>query len=267
MKDYRKEMETMKDCLLETGRVVLDYFNQKNYKISMKGVNSPLTEADLVSNQRIIETIQNYFPEDAVLSEESHSSKTDRFKAARVWIIDPIDGTKEFIDGLPEFAISVGLIEEDLPVMGFILNPAKDFFIYGGKSTGVFLNSKEIKPPKEMAVFGLEDLKPALSMNEMEKGLFEDILSKISVKKEQILGSIAYKLGLLASGEFNLVVSYRPKHEWDIAAGISLLYALDYSAFGLDYKPIRLNQKDTCCRGIVTGTKQAVKLFKKNFSH
>ena len=259
----------MTTCLYQAGSIIMKYYQKKNYNVSMKGVGNPLTEADLASNDFILETIQKQFPQDAVLSEEQfpndiESKFPERHKSKRVWIIDPIDGTKEFIDGIPEFSISVGLIDQKEPVLGFIFNPATNFFIYGGEGIGLFINSKlfinKLKPVKTP-----EDIYPCFSRSEIKKGLLGHYQKKYPIQEKQILGSIAYKLALIASGEFNLTVSYKPKNEWDIAAGLCLFKSIGYDILDLDQKPIQLNKENTKSEGIIGGDTQAIKLYHDMF--
>ena len=265
---YAKEMDVMLPCIENAGDVIMKYFKEKNYTVSMKSIHDPLTEADLASNSLLVETIQKYFSHDAILSEEvppESRSLPDRHEAARVWIIDPIDGTREFIDGIPEFSISVGLVENARPVLGFIFNPAQNIFIHGGKGIGIFINSKKIQkaaPSPEV----LQDLYPCFSRSEFKRGLLKRYGSQLPIKDEQIFGSIAYKLAMVASGKFNLTVSYRPKNEWDIAAGLCLFEELGYPMTDLRSNKIVLNKKNTRSEGIIGGHPEAVRLYQRYFS-
>ncbi len=261
--DYKQEIDVMLPCMREIGDLLMKYFKEKNYKVSMKGMNNPLTEADLASNSLLIKTIQKYFPQDAVLSEEVSSedhSLPDRHQTERVWIIDPIDGTKEFIQGLPEFSISVGLIIKNQPILGFIFNPAQDFFIYGGKGIGIFVNSEPLcqrKPSPRVA----KELYPCFSRSEFKKKIFKEYSDQMSISEEQVFGSIAYKLALVASDKFNLTVSYRPKNEWDIAAGLCLFQEIGYVMTDLNSQKIQLNKRNVRSTGIIAGSPEAIQLY------
>ena len=262
--DYKQEIDVMLSCMRKIGDLLMKYFEEKSYNVSMKGINNPVTEADLASNSLLITTIQQYFPQDAVLSEEVFSEDhllPDRHQAERVWIIDPIDGTKEFIEGLPEFSISVGLIINNQPVLGFIFNPAQNFFIHGGKGVGIFVNSKPLcqrKPSPQI----IEELYPCFSRSEFNKGLFEQYHARLPINEQQVFGSIAYKLGLVVSDQFNFTLSYRPKNEWDIAAGLCLFEEIGYVMTDLNYQDIRLNKKNTRSAGIIAGSPEAMQLYK-----
>ncbi len=261
--NYKIEIDIMTSCMKNIGAVLMKYFEKKNYKITMKSAHNPLTEADLMSNSLLIETIQEYFPEDAILSEETSvqdSSLPNRFKTKRVWIIDPIDGTKEFIRGVPEFSVSVALVEENQPVLGFIFNPAQKFFIHGGKGIGIFINSCLFKKDNQIPQ-QIEDIYPCFSRSEFKRGLLNKYLSQLSICDEQIFGSIAYKLGMVASGKFNLTISYSPKNEWDIAAGLCLFEELGYIMTDLDLKKITLNKTETRSGGIIGGHSEAIRLY------
>ena len=109
----------------EAGAAVMQFYTSQKYQVQHKDPENPVTEADYAAHRIISEALQRLFPQDAILSEESDSAEEssrmlrDRFERPRVWIIDPIDGTREFIKGRDEFAISVGLVEAGRAVVGY----------------------------------------------------------------------------------------------------------------------------------------------------
>ncbi|HEX9446161.1 MAG TPA: inositol monophosphatase family protein, partial [Candidatus Binatia bacterium] len=124
--DYNEELETAERAAREAGAVVMGYYGKK-YHIEQKSKNNPVTVADLEANRKIQEVLLGRYPEDGWLSEESKDN-SDRLRAPRVWIIDPIDGTREFIEGIPQFSISIGLAVAGRPVVGVVYNPAQEKF-------------------------------------------------------------------------------------------------------------------------------------------
>ncbi len=272
MNDYQDEIAFLKEGIAEANKKAMHFFHRKNYKIFMKGINNPLTEADLACNDILINVIQKRFPGDIILSEENHDNikkdlqKRDTHDPKRTWIIDPIDGTKEFIEGLPQFAISVGLVIQNKPELGFISNPANDFFIYGGKATGIFLNDQILKPSQKK-INSLKNVRICFSRSEIKKGLFNFLNGHIHIQQDHAIGSVAYKLGLVAVGDFDLQISLRPKSEWDIAGGASLLRGLDYDLLDRNYNPIVFDKGDILSTGLIAGRREAILLYKKNFPY
>ena len=105
---YDEELNTAERAAREAGRIISTLFKGK-FDVHEKSKNNPVTTADLEANRKIREILQGRFPEDGWLSEED-SDDARRLASSRVWIIDPIDGTKEFIEGVPQFAVSIGFV-------------------------------------------------------------------------------------------------------------------------------------------------------------
>lgn len=183
----------------------------------LKAGGDPLTKADLAVNEVLAELLPR--TGEGWLSEET-ADDASRLDCTRVWVVDPIDGTREFIQGIPEWCISIGLVEEGRAVAGGILNPATDQLILGGEGFGVTLNGSPV------ARRTTRDIRGALilaSRSEVKRGEWEPFFSEpISVRN---VGSVAYKLGMVAAGLADGTWTLVPKHEWDVAAGAALVLA------------------------------------------
>jgi len=266
----QENIRTLEQRILSAGEIAFEAFKTKNYSIEEKYPGHPVTSVDLELNSILIAELHRLFPEDAILSEEvidqdlKAKIKPNRIDNDRVWIIDPLDGTKDFIYGIENFSISVGLVIHNKPVYGFIYNPAKKFFIHGGEDFDIVLNNKKVFGKTTNALDTITDLKVLLSRSEMQNNLFPDLVSKMPDENIEPIGSIAYKLALLSAGEADLVLSRRPKSEWDIAGGAALLKKLDYELFDKDFKEISFNQPDVICSGIIAGSKPVIQLY-RNF--
>ena len=121
---YDEELNTAERAAREAGRIIKKLFKGK-FDVHEKSKNNPVTTADLEANRKIREILQGRFPEDGWLSEED-GDDSRRLASSRVWIIDPIDGTKEFIEGVPQFAVSIGFVVEGRPKVAVIYNPIED---------------------------------------------------------------------------------------------------------------------------------------------
>lgn len=266
-------MEIIPPLVQEAGKRLMDFFQKENLSIKQKSINNPVTEADYAANSILVQGLLKHFPQDAILSEENslHFDKKEmeakRKKERRVWIIDPLDGTKEFIEGLPHFAVSLALWQEGEAALGFIYNPAEEFFLYGGKdlsdekTSGLFLNGKPFAFSRQ-APSSLTEMRFCFSRSEIKKGLMDSLFARIPNIKKVALGSIAYKLAMLASGQCDLVISFKPKNEWDFAAGMALLEASGQKVYNLDFQKISLNQENPLVPNLICGTQTSINLYK-----
>lgn len=155
------------------------------------------------------------------LSEESIDDR-ERLACERVWVVDPIDGTREFIKGIPEWCISIGLVEGGTPVAGGILNPATDEMVLGAVGEGVSFNGAPASVT-EPDVEGGARVTLLASRSEIRRGewdRFDD--DRFDVKP---CGSVAYKLGLVAAGVADGTWTLVGKSEWDVAGGAALVRA------------------------------------------
>lgn len=221
---YQKELEIAIQSVLEAGGVLIEYFEKKNYEVRYKsksGRGSPVTDADVKSNEILKSKIASNFPDDGWLSEETVDDKT-RLEKKRVWVVDPLDGTNDFLKGIPEFSISVALVEDKSPVIGIVYNPISGELYFGVKGEGAYL--RKIKT-QELIKLGLdevsksndiEDASIILSRKELSQVERLEVLAK-KFKEVKFRESIAYKIVSVASGWADAVVSIFDKSEWDLA--------------------------------------------------
>ena len=184
---------------------------------TIKDRGDPLTDADLAVNRVLHETLPR--PGEGWLSEETRDD-ADRLGRARVWVVDPIDGTQEFVQGIPEWCVSIGLVEDGVPVAGGIMNPATGETVVGAVGHGVTLNGRRAvvsaRPTLEGAVV-------LASRSETNRGEWDRYTG--APFEVRPCGSVAYKLGLVAAGVVDLTWTLVPKSEWDVAAGAALVRA------------------------------------------
>ncbi|XDD48809.1 3'(2'),5'-bisphosphate nucleotidase CysQ [Leptospira sp. WS92.C1] len=246
------------DSVLKAGKIVLEIYNT-DFKVTDKGKNDPVTEADVRAGILIGEFLANTaIP---VLSEEDaiHKNISDLPAA---WILDPIDGTREFVRKNPEFAISLGLSVKGQAVLGVIFNPVTYELIYGELQSGVVYkkfseipqsHSIETKNFSKILSQSSPEKKILISRTEAKEGLFSE--KHIPSGWELVsMGSIAYKLGLVAAGHSAISVSLKPKNEWDICAGIALIRASGGSDLEIrSGKPYAFQTKSGRGEGLIAG--------------
>lgn len=196
-----------------------------------------VSEADLHAAEILHDRLTSAFPADGWLSEE-HVDTAERLGRDRTWIVDPIDGTREFLMGVPEFAISVGLAVEGEPVLGVVFNPAS-----GELDASVCVESEEIAgqltPPRLEVLVGRAEL----GMGEVPPLPHGTEIAGI--------GSVAYRLAVLARGRGHAVVTAYGRAEWDVAAGVALCRAAGLRATGVLGAPLRFNQEAPYVPGLL----------------
>ena len=222
---------------LEAGEAIMDIYDHDDFEVDFKKDDSPLTKADIASHKIIIKALAK--TEVPVLSEEGRNIDYEERKAwSKLWIVDPIDGTKEFIKKNGEFTVNIALIEGQRPVMGVIYVPVLKDLYFASKDIGSFicknvdLNSSfdeimknSIKLPKENRSdkFTIVASKSHLSKETQE------FIEKVKIRKGAIAtiskGS-SLKLCMIAEGKADCYPRFAPTMEWDTAAGHAIcLYA------------------------------------------
>lgn len=209
---YDRELEAAREAAREAGGVVLRHY-ERGAASWEKSEDNPVTAADLDSDRTITARLRRAFPEDGLLSEET-ASDPSRTAKERVWIVDPMDGTKEFTKKIPEFAVSIALVEGGEPVVGVIHNPATGVSVWATRGGGAYRDGEAVRVSR---VERLEEAVVIASRTEISRGKFEGIESWF--KELRPVGSIAWKLACIACGEGDLNVSLAPKNEWDVCAG------------------------------------------------
>lgn len=209
------ELEVLIDAIRSAGREALR-FAADGFEMTLKPDHSPVTSADLAVNQILLSHLRSAFPLDGWLSEESPDD-LERLHKTRVWVVDPIDGTKAFITGEPEFCISVALIQRGQPAVAAIFNPSTDELFTATQGGGLQLNDQFITPQDPPG--GQQPL-VALSPWECEIGRFASLLPVISSLP---IRSIAWALALTANGRIHGAATLEPENEWDVAAGALLI--------------------------------------------
>ena len=203
---------------LDVAVAALEPFTPGAIETTMKHDDDPVTAADIAVNDVLRDLLPR--PGEGWFSEET-ADNADRLGRSRVWIVDPIDGTREFVQGIPEWCISIGLIEDGRPVAGGIHNPATGERIIGSIETGVEYTGHQ---PLTSAT-SLSDAVVLASRSEVRRGEWDRYAGQpLTIVP---MGSVAYKCALVAAGRADATWTLTPKHEWDIAAGAALVAASD----------------------------------------
>lgn len=252
-------MQNVLDTAIEAARaagdILLEYFNA-DYEVRDKGFHNPVTTADYASNHYLEERLRDGFPTYGWLSEET-ADNHDRLSRERVWVVDPLDGTKEFIEGLPQFVVSVALAEEGRSVLGVLHNPVTGETFSAAAGHGATLNDKSITVSK---VGRLEEAVILNSRSETRRGLWKRYEPYFRLMKP--IGSVAYKLGLTAAGQVDIFATLRPKNEWDVCAGHIILKEAGAELSDLNGRVHSYNRRNTVIKpGLVAGNATIVQAF------
>ena len=240
-------LQLVVDVVKHAGAII-ETIASEGYETKYKEGTDPVTTADLAANDFLRQRLMAVLPEAGWLSEETKDSD-ERLLKRYVWIVDPIDGTKEFVERVPEYAVSVALSYEGHALLGVVYNPAKDECYAGLVGVGAWLNGDSVS-----AVFLSEGkLKVLGSRSEIKRGEFEHFMQLVEV---EAVGSIAYKLALVASGRANATWSLGPKNEWDIAAGVALINAAGGKVADPEGRDFIFNRKNTLVDGVIAATEK-----------
>lgn len=241
------QLEKEHTCALKAARaagdIIRSHYNTR-YDVDYKGKDSPVTIADRDANCTIYEIIQGEFPNDGWLSEETVDSP-ERLSCRRVWVIDPMDGTKEFIQKIPELAVSIALVEDGNPVVGVAYNPIHDQLFWAVRGQGAWSNDRRLQVSPATH---LQDSTILASRSETQRGEWKKFSSQFRVQQT---GSAAYKMALIATGDADATFTLVPKNEWDICAGVLLIEEAGGTVSHLDGQPLRFNQAKTLLQGLV----------------
>jgi len=224
--DYKVLVETMRQLALDAGDAIMDVYGQDDFNVEAKDDDSPVTAADKAADAIISAGLTKAFPDVILVTEEqaaSHSLKGDTFL-----IVDPLDGTKEFINRRGDFTVNIALVENGMPTRGVVYAPAKDrMFITLADGSSV----EETAPFSRDAMGEVTPMSVAQSDNAAlmvvaskshRDQATDDYINKYSVKDMKSAGS-SLKFCLVATGEADLYPRLGRTMEWDTAAGHAVL--------------------------------------------
>lgn len=232
---------------VEAGEMTLDYFDEgAAYKPDIKADGSPVTEADRKAEEYIIKELKDLFPDMPVVGEESVSQGAvhDLSGQEYFWLVDPLDGTREFIAGSPDFTVNIALIKNNVPVLGVIYAPALgELFSACGEGTAMRWtqesgNEKSIKVRKPSRGGLVVITSKNRSGEQVDQYLEEQKVEKIIRKGSSL------KLCAVASGKADLYPGFGETCEWDIAAGQAILMSAGGEVVTLDGTPLTYGDKD-----------------------
>jgi 3'(2'),5'-bisphosphate nucleotidase len=239
-----RELEVACRAAREAGAVILGYYGNPELEVETKIDTSPVTIADKSANAVVIEYLRAAFPDDALLSEESPDDGS-RLGRRRVWIIDPLDGTRDFLAQTGDFSVHVGLVIDGQPVLGVVYQPVRQalyracqgggaFLESSGSSTRIYTSTR--REPSELRV-GISRLNP-------DEGLGKCLAASGLAPRAVAMGA-SVKHMALARGDLDAVLNLSPaEQEWDTCAPQVILTEAGCTVSDGDGRPFGYNQKD-----------------------
>jgi myo-inositol-1(or 4)-monophosphatase len=200
----------LKKAVREAGELALTYF-RKSIMVKRKIDGSEVSEADLALDVALKLALHVPRPDYGWLSEETEDDE-ERLKCPRVWMVDPIDGTNAFLRHVPEWTVSAALVEDGVPVLGAVFNPATNEFFHAMRGKGAFLNDKPIAASDKTSLAGALLI---ASGGLFKKKIWKEPWPEV---KTRWVNSVAYRLALVACGQADATISLSAKSEWDLAA-------------------------------------------------
>jgi myo-inositol-1(or 4)-monophosphatase len=258
--DLKRELDLAREAALSAGEILERYFRDRGFEIDQKGKDNPVTTADFEADHEIKHLLSGSFPDYGWLSEETADSP-ERLSRARVWIVDPLDGTKEFIKGIPEFVVAIALAEHGKAILGVTYNPIKREMFWCARGSGCYMENgtafpgcpidqleSRSEPVHVTLTPTLEHATVLASRSETSRGEWKAYEGSLRVNP---IGSVAYKLALVAAGLADATFTRTPKSEWDIASGAALVVEAGGRITDIDGSEMVFNKPSVKLKGFV----------------
>lgn len=245
---YQGWLPKVIDIAKNAGEVIEEVYVKKSFTVESKLDNSPITEADIQANKIIIEGLQKIDPHIPILSEESVIPNfEERQQWSRYWLVDPLDGTREFIRGTDEFTVNIAFIENHQPVMGIIVAPVLHQSYWAVKGQGAFFQLGSDKPQvmhTQARVRSPIKLIVSRRHESHHEEAWKVVLDKLGPYELIYCGS-SLKICLVAKGEADIYPRLGPIGEWDTAAGQCILEEAGGKLIDLSGNPLQYNCRNT----------------------
>jgi 3'(2'), 5'-bisphosphate nucleotidase len=245
--DFSYELEAAVRLARDAGAIVKTFYEVPP-TVRWKDPTEPVTEADRAANSYLVKQFNQLFPQDGVLAEESKDDLS-RLGRRRVWIIDPMDGTAEFISHNGEFCIMIGLAVDGEPVMGVVYQPIDDVLFAAARGTGTFVEEYGERAPLHVSASrDLHRFRLVVSRSHRPP-LVDAVISALHLQRERAIGSVGLKIGLIARGQAEFYVHPNPgTKEWDTCAPDIIVREAGGIMTDCWGRPLRYNQADVVRR-------------------
>ena len=240
----KKNLNKLIALTVEAGDSIREIY-KTDFDIEVKDDKSPLTLADSASNQIITEFLKDFTPKIPILSEEgSKISYDERLSWNEYWLIDPLDGTKEFIKRNDEFTVNIALVKNNLPILGIIHTPISGDIFWGSNAFGSFYRNK-LGTDKKISVNKKPDQNLKIASSRSHSSEEYKIIEKLYPDYDLIVKGSSLKFCLVALGEADIYIRNGPTSEWDIAAGHAIVKFAGGNVFTFEKEELKYNLKES----------------------
>jgi 3'(2'), 5'-bisphosphate nucleotidase len=247
MNDLEKScslLEGVIEIALRAGDEIMQVYESGDFGTTGKSDNSPLTQADLRAHNAIVTGLASLTPTVPVLSEEAAQAPfSERSGWRRYWLIDPLDGTKEFLSHNGEFTVNIALIEDHEPVLGVVYAPAKDVVYWGGVKAGAFRRSRTGAPQAIVACHSAAAPIRVVGSRSHRGDSLDGVMQKLGPHELIAIGS-SLKLCMVAEGQADFYPRLGPTSEWDTAAAHAVVLAAGGEVVDTSGARLRYNTKE-----------------------
>lgn len=217
MTNWTNEIDIASSLARKAGRVIMDIY-QKDFSVSYKGANDPVTEADQLANNLIVEGLAAAFPDDLIVAEES-PLPTNCQPKGRIWYVDPLDGTKEFIAKNGEFSIMIGLTLDAKTQLGIVYRPTEDQLFVGITDKEAWVEDKGTRRPLKATQAKSQSALTLVASRSHRSPKLSPIKQTLNIQEEHPMGSVGLKIGFIATDGADLYMEPGPYTKaWDACA-------------------------------------------------
>jgi 3'(2'), 5'-bisphosphate nucleotidase len=249
---YQRELEVARALARDAGELVLQ-LRRQGLAVEMKPGNEPVTAADRAASEFIVSGLRTAFADDVVISEEA-TDDLRRTHAPRVWYVDPIDGTRDFIRGHDGFAVMIGLAVMQTPVLGVLHHPPSRRLLWAASGQGAWVQAPDRAAQRIFCspVERLDEVRLVASRSN-RTATIDRVKDALGVSDELNVGSVGLKLGLIALGERDLYVNpWSRCKSWDTCGPAAVLQEAGGRVTDLSGAPLRYDTREPAhCGGIV----------------
>jgi 3'(2'), 5'-bisphosphate nucleotidase len=242
---YERELGVAISLARTAGAAALQHYGGPLSIVHKSEGEDPVTQADHAANDVIVTGLQREFPADGLLSEETLDT-VRRLSISRVWMVDPLDGTKGFIDGNGDFAVQIGLVEDGTPVLGVVYQPVPGVLHYARRGAGAWVVRPEAEPERLRVPTETDFARMRMAASrDHHSPRMSAVMRALGLSEEIRRGSVGIKTGLIAERQCDLYVhlSSRTKH-WDTCAPEAILTEAGGRLTDLWGEPLRYNTED-----------------------
>jgi myo-inositol-1(or 4)-monophosphatase len=239
-----QDLALLKDVARDAGMLALDMM-RAGAKAWDKSPGNPVTEADIAVNNLIAKRLRGARPEYGWLSEETRDNPADRTQD-KVWVVDPIDGTKAFVKGDTGFCVAIARLDGGKPAAGVIYNPNFDELLHARVHGGAFLNDRPIRVSQTAKV-------NCRMVGQPDVFAREDAFQRWPGMEliRPMPNAVAWRICLVAAGRWDAMVALNPKNDWDLAAAVLLMHEAGGTATDRYGEPFVFNRASVLQNGIV----------------